>query len=303
MQEEIKNDLEIYLSCSPERLKEMKETLLVYSRKQLLEVLYLPKDSEPRFRVYDLCLCLGKDGEKLLQNVFDECSNDSDPLSQLAAIEFVHEHKMVSTELFIKLFKEHISDPLLLPTIAEATVPMLLTKPEENKELLEYVIKHATTDIPDLLGTLPDIARSEFGAGLLVSTKEFMEWAAETQQHSVELRTMNYYIRTLMIKRLKDPKPVILDPRDIIRSLANPSPGLRVACLEHVAAAAPFAMDSFLNYQGFVSTMCDVTMDTTIDEEKSRLKAQDALGISIRAAGKNAPSELRKEAEPELMVI
>ena len=302
MLDQIKTDFEIYLSCSPQRLSECKQTLMVYSPQLLQQILYLPKDSEQRFRVYDICIELGDMGKDLLQNVFQECANNEDPLTQLAAIEFVHEHKLVSTDLFVKLFKEHLGDPLLLPTIAEAAIPMLLIKPEDHKDLLIFCIEHAVSDIPDLLGTLPDIARTEYGTDLLINSKPFMEWISE-MQHKVELRTMNIYIRTLMIKHLKDPKPVILEPRDIIRSLANPSPGLRVACFEHVAAAAPFVLDQFLSYENFVNTMCDVTMDTTVDEEKSRLKAQDALGISIKLATGGKETQLRKEAEPELLVI
>ena len=302
MIDEIKNDFQIYLTCSPQRLQEYKQTLLVYPPETVASILSLPKDSEQRFRVYDLCIELGDLGKDLLQHVFEECADNSDPLAQLAAIEFVHEHKLVSTELFVKLFKEHLQDPLLLPTIAETAVPMLLINPEENKDLLNFCISHAVSDIPNLLGTLSDIARTDFGAQLLLNSKEFMEWAAE-MQHKVELRTMNIYIRTLMIKHVQDPKPLILEPKDIIRSLANPSPGLRVACFEHVAAAAPFVRDEFLSYEGFINTMCDVTMDTTVDEERARLKAQDALGISIKLASGSQATELRKEPEPELLVI
>ena len=58
-----------------------------------------------------------------------------------------------------------------------------------------------------------------------------------------------------------------------------------------------------MQYENFINTMCDVTMDTTVDEERARLKAQDALGISVKLASSGHSTQLRKEAEPELMVI
>ncbi|EAY08663.1 hypothetical protein TVAG_079210 [Trichomonas vaginalis G3] len=302
MEEQIKNDLAIYLSCNPDRVKQTKMPLLVYPVPAVVNALYLPKDAVERFRVYDLCYELGKPAEHLLNNIYDECRNTEDPLSQLSAIEFIHQHNMYQPEFFIQLFKDFMNDPLLIPTIATATVPMLLVEPEKYEDFLKFIIDHATTDMKDLLGTLPDIARNKFGTKLLLDSQNFKEFISE-MQHDVELRTMNFYIRTLMIRNLDDPKKVIVEPKLILRSLNNPAVGLRVACLEHVAAAAKYCLDNFLQEQGFVSAMCDVTMDTTIDEEKSRLKAQDALGISLKVAGSKAPTQLRKEAEPELMVI
>lgn len=299
--ESIKEDFEIYLSCNPERVKECRTTLMLYSPASLMEVIYLPKDSEERFRVYDLLFELGKPGEKLLEKIYDECKNKEDPLSQLAAIEFIHEHKMYSPDLFISLFNEYSNDPILFPTIAATTIPMLLKEPEKHVEMLKTVIDQAVDD-HNLLGVLPDIARTKFGAKLLIESPKFMEFIEQIQTNP-DLRTMNFYIRTLMVPNLDDPKIIFLPLKEITRALNNPHIGLRVAVLEHIAATAKYCINEFLQDHNLMSALCDTSSDSTIDEEKSRLKAQDALGISIQVSGKPGVTQIKKVAEPEVMVI
>lgn len=304
MQEQINYDLKVYATCDVGRLQSLKDEILCYSPADLVPALDQKWDSEEKFRIYDLCLALGEPAKHILDGVFQDCEDSSDPLTQLAAIEFVHEHKLQNLDTFIRLFNNTKDDPLLLPTIVTAIVPQILSSenPTEHLDILQWIVDHSTSDMPDLLGALPDIARSEYGPKLCFASESFKEWYT-TVQHKPELRTMNYYIRTLLLKHCEQPELVILPPNELLNSLANPTPGLRVACLEHIAAAAPYCLETFLDYPEFINKMVDVSSDTTIDEERSRLKAQDALGISVKVAGGNATKLRMADPEPEVMVI
>jgi len=299
MEEQIKTDINNYLTCSSEERKQYLDSLLVYSPADLVKVIELPTDSENRFKIYEILYAIKPYGAELLSNIFAECKNSQDILGQLAAIEFIKDHGMHSVDLFSILFFDNLNNPILLPTIAEAIIPMIQFD-MTHSSIIEQIVEISLKDNRDLLGLIPDIARSEKTAPIIFKSKAFMDWL-RTIPLSPEERTVNIYIRTLLIPFAQQPLDLFLGIKNLMNSMTNPAIGLRVSCLEHIAASTSFSLDLMLSDPLFIQKVCDSSSDTTIDEQKSREKAINRLGILSYHQKKNGASQ--KEAVPELMVI
>ena len=97
---ELSEIFKIYLTCDSLRKENILQQLIDSDRKKLLPLLYLPEDSEERFRVYDLLVRIQPDGSDLLKHVFEECQGP-DVLTQLAAIQFVDDNNLNDIDTFI----------------------------------------------------------------------------------------------------------------------------------------------------------------------------------------------------------
>jgi hypothetical protein len=115
--------------------------------------------------------------------------------------------------------------------------------------------------------------------------------------HNIELRTLVFYVRTLMIPFSSR---VFLDPSDLLFVLRNPSIGLRVSAFEHIAAIAKINGQLLKSNSQLVETILDVNMETAIEEANSRRKLQFALGNG--SLSNSILSECDATA-PQLLVI
>jgi hypothetical protein len=257
--------------------------------------------------MYDLLARIAPDGSDLIAHVLEECDDESDVLSQLAAIQFVHDHGMDDLQHFIRLLHQNIDNPLTGASIAQACVGMLVKAPDHDAyiETVATLVDHATGSSPDLLGALAPLAGVETFGRFLLASAPFQMWLFEIP-HNADLRTFNVYMRTLLTKWADSPVELLLPERSLLAALTNPHPGLRTATFEHIAAMAPHARERILAIERLPQRICDGHMDSSADDVIARRKAMDALGIRVtvvRAPRDDTDANGAGDAGPDLMTI
>ncbi|KAH0785874.1 hypothetical protein GPJ56_010274 [Histomonas meleagridis] len=305
--EELRDTFKIFLTCDSVRKDDFLQELIKADRKTLLSIIYLPEDSEERLRVYDLLVKIKPDGADLLSHVFEECQNDSDPLLQLAAIQFVEDNNLDKVETFIDLFNKSADNPLTLPSIAQTVSSMILRSedPLKYSETIETIIEKASTTIPDLLGSLPKLTSYDPFAQMMLNSDTFKLWIIDFP-YNVELRTFNLHMRNLLTPHCKDPSSLFLSETNILNSMIHPSPALRCAVFEHISVMAPFFKQQMLSFNRFQERLFDPSMDSTKEEMFSRRKAIHSLGLDQKTDGSDAGPIQRQQVEdlgPDLMII
>lgn len=302
--EELLYNMKVYLSCEPGRKEELLQKLLASDRKMLLDILSLPSDSEERFRIYDLLIRIAPDGNELLNHVFAECEDDSDPLSQLAAIQFVNEHNLQNIDHFINLFNKNLDDPLKLPSIATTLTQMIMKQPDplQYSDIVEVLITKSLQD-NELLGSLTPLTKNEVFAQMMLSLPEFQMFLMDVP-HSFEFRAFTLYMRNLLVKYMDNPSQYLLGATSMVSAITNPTPALRVAAFDHITFFAPYCRAELLQVPRIRERLRDPSMDSSIEEAKSRNRAIDALGLytvdPMDPTKKITPSE---DMGPDLMVI
>lgn len=302
MESIIKDEISSYLTADSEESSFLLKKILEYPHSIVVKLLELPDDSIKRFRIYDLAVAIKDvDTQHILKHIFDDCSNNSDPLTQLSAFEFCKEHNIRSTDLFIELLNKHINDPILSVTLAETTVCMITSEPDVTKYIdsIKFVILKASED-HNLLVSVTHIAKDKRLSKLIVEDKNFME-LLDSDPYEPALKAILLYIRTLLVSSLDEPEPIIMKKELLSKYLGSPEVGLRVATLEHIAITAPIMFDSYKRDSSFINKLTDVSSDTTLDEFNSRLKAQRVLGIAIK--DKLGKETLRVDEGPQLEVL
>lgn len=296
---------QVLLTCDAVRKEDILNQLVSADRQRLISLLKLPKNAEERFRVYDLLIRIQPDGKELLQHVLDECQDDSDPLTQLAAIQFVYDHHMRDIDNFIDLFNKNLDNPLILGCVAQTVASMIMDSPDPTAyaDTISIIIEKGATEDPDLLGTLPPLTRNETFAKMMLSSKSFKEWITEVP-YKPELRTFNFYMRNLLTKYCDNPAELLVDDRAMVSAMTHPSPGLRCSIFEHIAVMTPYFKQKLLEIPRMAERLFDASMDTTQDEALARRKAIAALGLDKPQPDGNGPSKQRVEdIGPDLMVI
>lgn len=297
---------EVFLTCDPSRKSDLESQLINCDRKLLLSVLKLPEDSEERFRVYDLIIKILPDGQDILNHVFEECQDSSDPINQLVAIQFVNDNKLNSIDTFLDIFHKNIDNAETLPSIAHTVVPMIMksSNPERYTDVVECIIQKSFSLTDNLLGALPPLVKNDTFAKLMLDNDEFKLWIIDFP-NKIELRTFNVYLRNLLASHTKDPGALLLTERQIIDSLKSPTPSLRCAVFDHIAVMAPHFKDQILAIPRIEERIFDVSMDTTMDERRARDRATNALGLTRPAADGSAipTSNYHEDIGPDVMVI
>ena len=304
--EELVYHWKLYLSCDTSRKDEIASILLNSNRQLLLSILKLPEDSEERFRVYDLILKMLPDGQELLNHVFEECQDGSDPLNQLVAIQFVNDNKLNDIETFLAIFKKNVDNPSVLPSIAQTIVPMILSQSDPTKytEYVQIMVNKAISSIPDVLGALPPLAKYDPFAQLMLNNDEFKMWLIDFP-YKPELRTFNIYMRNLLVNHAKDQSSLLLSESNLMSALTHPNVCLRCAAFDHIAMMAPFFKEQLLAMNRFKERLFDTSMDTTLDERRARDRATTALGLTIETPNGNIipTTEAHEDIGPDIMVI
>ncbi|KAK8866889.1 hypothetical protein M9Y10_009857 [Tritrichomonas musculus] len=304
--EEAEYLFKVYLTCDPSRLEDLKSQLIKLDRKLLQSVLKLPEDSEERFRVYDLIIKILPCGQELLNHVFEECQDSSDPINQLVAIQFVNDNKLNSIDTFIKIFRDNTNDPSTLPSIAQTIVPMIMKSPNPEKytDIVETIIQKSFSLTNDLLGSLPPLVKNDTFAKMMLNNEDFKLWIIDFP-HKIELRTFNLYMRNLLASHTENGAGLLLTDKQIIDSLNSPNPSLRCATFDHIAIMSKFFKDQILAIPRIQERIFDVSMDSTLDERRARDRATNALGLTRPAAnGSTIPtSSYHEEVGPDVMVI
>lgn len=296
----------VFLSCDASNKADVEAQLINCDRKLLLSVLKLPEDSEERFRVYDLIVKILPDGQDILNHVFEECEDSSDPINQLVAIQFVNENKLNSIDTFLNIFRNNLDNPETLPSIAHTIVPMIMksSNPERYADVVETIIQKAFSLTDNLLGALPQLVKNDTFAQMMLNNDEFKLWLIDFP-YKIELRTFNIYMRNLLATHTKDPGALLLSDNQIIESLKSPNPSLRCAAFDHIAVMASHFKDKILEIPRIGERLFDVSMDTTIDERRARDRATNALGLTRPAAngGTIPTSNYNDEVGPDIMTI
>ena len=305
--EDVEYLYKVFLTCDSNRKEKLENQLLQADRDQLLPLLSpLPEDSEERFRVYDLLLKMLPDGQELLNNVFKECEDESDPLNQMVAIQFVNDNNLNNIDTFLSIFNKSVDNPSTLPSISQTIVPMILKSPnpEQYVSYVETIVQKAISTIPDCLGSLPALTKNDTFAQYMLNNDEFKLWLIDLP-YKPELRTFNIYMRNLLVKHAKDPASLLLSDKDLINAMIHPSPGLRCAAFDHAAMMAPYFKDHILSIERFKERLFDPSMDTTIDEQRSRDRATNALGLTRPDSnGRPIPTTpIHEDMGPDVMVI
>ena len=302
--EEVEYLWKVLQTCDPLRKDEIIDQLVASDRKMLMSLVHLPKDAEQRFRVYDLLIKIQPDGQDLLNHVFEECRDDSDPLSQLAAIQFVYDHHLQDIDTFIDLFNQNIDNPLIIGCVSLTVASMILESPNPTaySDTVAIILEKATTEDPDLLGTLPILAKNEAFAKMMLASKSFQMWMIDFP-YKPELRTFNIYMRNLLTKYCDQPFDLLVDESAMISAMTHPSPGLRCAIFEHIAIMAEHFRQKLLDIPRMAERLFDASMDTTQDEAMSRRKAITALGLDRPQPGGPAQRQRVEDIGPDLMVI
>ncbi|OHT08008.1 hypothetical protein TRFO_23626 [Tritrichomonas foetus] len=304
--EELEYYYKLYLTCDTSRKDDIAFKLISADREQLLKILTLPEDSEERFRIYDLIIKILPDGQDLLNHVFEECRDESDPLNQLVAIQFVNDNKLNDINTFLNIFKNNVDNPLTLPSISQTIVPMIMASPDptQYQEYVEIMIQKAVSTIPDVLGALPPLTKNDFFAQMMLNNDEFKLWLIDLP-YKPELRTFNIYMRNLLASHIKDPSAILLSDTNLINAMTHPSACLRCAAFDHIAMMAPYFKDQLLAINRFKERLFDVSMDTTLDERRSRDRATNALGLTAPAPNGNAvpTTQAHEDIGPDIMVI
>ena len=301
---ELSEIFKIYLTCDSLRKENILQQLIDSDRKKLLPLLYLPEDSEERFRVYDLLVRIQPDGSDLLKHVFEECQGP-DVLTQLAAIQFVDDNNLNDIDTFIKLFNDNIDNELVLPSIAQTISSMICKQedPMKYKDIIKVIIEKASTDMPDLLGSLPKLVNNDDFAQMMLNSDSFKLWLID-YPYKPEMRTFNIYMRNLLAPHTKDPSSLLLSETNLMNAIIHPNVGLRCAAFEHIAAMAPHFRVQLLGFKRFQERLFDISMDSTQDEMFARKKAINALGLDKPMQDKNSPFKQQVEdLGPDLLVI
>ena len=195
--EDVEYLYKVFLTCDSNRKEELENQLLQADRALLLPLLSpLPEDSEERFRVYDLLLKMLPDGQELLNNVFKECEDESDPLNQMVAIQFVNDNNLNNIDTFLSIFNKSVDNPSTLPSISQTIVPMILNSPNPEQYLsyVETIVQKAISTIPDCLGSLPALTKNDTFAQYMLNNDEFKLWLIDLP-YKPELRTFNIYFK------------------------------------------------------------------------------------------------------------
>jgi hypothetical protein len=302
--EELVYNWKLYLSCDTVRKTEFMEKLIAADRAMLLSIIELPQDSQDRFRVYDLLVRIRPDGDAFLQHVLEECQDDSDPLNQLAAIEFVYENKMNDLANFIDLFNRNLENSLTIVSIAQTVAEMILVSddPVSYSGVVATILERSFASNSDLLGVLPRLTSNPTFARMILDSESFQTWISQVPA-SPELKTFNIYMRTLLARVSERPMKLLLDPVILAAALIHPAPGLRCAAFEHIAELSRTCRSQLLDIPRIRERLRDVSMDSTQDEMLARRKALSALGIDGGAGIVGAGRQQVEDMGPDLMVI
>jgi hypothetical protein len=300
--EEVEYRWRVYLTCDSLRRTECLNDLLEVDRVSLLRVLSLPRATEERFRVYDLLLRIAPDGADLLHHVIDECQDRSDPLTQLAAIQFVYDNKLKDLDTFVGLFRASLDDPLTLVPIGQTLAAMCAgaANPAEHLDVVAQLVELAVGDVPELLGSLPPLTSLEPFGRFMLSCESFQLWLFSVPSKA-ELRTVNIYLRNLLARWAEQPRELLLPARALIDSLTNPTPGLRIAAFRHIVIVGAQFRDQLLALPRLERIVRDPSMDQTAEEVVARRGAMVALGLVTAEPGRPARPQDFEDAGPDLM--
>lgn len=303
--DEVEHLLKVFISCDPLRKEELISQLMACDRSMLLKVLCLPDDAQERFRVYDLLVRLRPDGSDLLNRVLEECQDDSDPLSQLAAIEFVYENKMSDVANFVDLFNRNICNPFTIANISLTVSAMIVggPEPEQYSSTVRQIIDMAADSNPDLLGSLPTLARNEKFARMMLESQVFQLWLLD-YPYKPDLRTFNLYMKNLLAGYSERPRELMLSADNIMAAMSHPLSGLRCAAFEHLRVMAEWMRDEILAIPRLTERLFDASMDGNQDEFLARRKAVVALGLHQPSAdGSGIVRRHEDDVGPDVMVI
>jgi hypothetical protein len=289
--DEVEYRWRVYLTCDSLRRSECLNDLLSVDRASLLRVLSLPRATEERFRVYDLLVRLAPDGAELLRHVIDECRDRSDPLTQLAAIQFVYEHDLQDVDTFVGLFRASLDDALTLVPIGQTVAAMCAraADPAAHLDVVAQLVELAVGAVPDLLGALPPLTAVEPFARLMLASEAFQLWLLSVPSRT-DMRTVNIYLRNLLARWCASPRELLLPAKALAGAITNPHAGLRTAAFDHIAIMAQHFRDELLAIDRLPERVADGNLDSTVEEVLARRRAMEALGMRIIVAPANGPA-------------